>query len=53
MDRAGYEAAAEGVARLVDANPDTQFTLAHDGWPETALARLPERVDLYNSATGE
>lgn len=53
MDRAGYEAAAEGVRRLVEANPDTEFTLAHDGWPETALSKLPERVDLYDAATGE
>jgi 7-cyano-7-deazaguanine tRNA-ribosyltransferase len=52
MDRAGYEAAAEGVARLADANPETALTVAHDGWPETALARLPDRVDTYDSSTG-
>ncbi|ELZ33647.1 7-cyano-7-deazaguanine tRNA-ribosyltransferase [Halogeometricum pallidum JCM 14848] len=45
-DRAAYEAAAEGVARLAEANPDTVFVLAHDGWPETALARVPDGVEL-------
>ncbi|MFB6091646.1 MAG: tRNA guanosine(15) transglycosylase TgtA [Haloquadratum sp.] len=45
-DRAAYEAAATGVARLVAANPDSSFVLAHDGWPESALERVPERVDL-------
>ncbi len=39
-------AAAEGVSRLVDANPDVSFTLAHDGWPAVALKRVPERVQL-------
>jgi len=48
MDRAGYEAAAEGVSRLVAANPDSEFTLAHDGWPESALALVPARVALVD-----
>ena len=50
-DRLGspaYEAAAAGVRRLVAAHTDTAFTLAHDDWPESALADVPERVDLWN-----
>jgi 7-cyano-7-deazaguanine tRNA-ribosyltransferase len=55
-DRAGYEAAAEGVARLAAANPDVSFTLAHEGWPDSALAVVPtavETVDLTTPATDE
>ena len=48
MDAEGYRAAAEGVARLADANPETEFTLAHRGWPEAALAAVPERVDVVD-----
>jgi 7-cyano-7-deazaguanine tRNA-ribosyltransferase len=48
LDRAAHEAAADGVARVVDANPDSSFTLAHDDWPDSALARLPDGVDLEN-----
>ena len=47
-DRAGYEAAATGVARLAASNPDTSFTLAHEGWPATALSRVPERVETVD-----
>jgi len=47
-DRAAYEAAADGVARLVALHPDTSFTLVHDDWPETALSRVPERVRLQD-----
>ena len=48
LSREAYEAAADGIARLVDANPGTAFTVAHFDWPESALARLPELplVDL-------
>jgi 7-cyano-7-deazaguanine tRNA-ribosyltransferase len=42
-DRAACEAAARGVARLA-AVTDADLTLAHDGWPETALARVPDGV---------
>jgi 7-cyano-7-deazaguanine tRNA-ribosyltransferase len=48
MDPAGYETAAEGVATLVEANEDTAFTLAHRGWPATALARVPADVALVD-----
>ncbi|MFB6081357.1 MAG: tRNA guanosine(15) transglycosylase TgtA [Halanaeroarchaeum sp.] len=43
-DRAACEAAARGVARLAAANPESAFTLAHHGWPATALAVVPESV---------
>ena len=46
-DRARVRA-AEGVARLVEANPDTAFTLAHDGWPPSVLASVPESVAVEN-----
>jgi 7-cyano-7-deazaguanine tRNA-ribosyltransferase len=45
-DRAACEMAAEGVARLAESHPETEFVLAHDGWPETALARVPESVTV-------
>ena len=45
-DPAACEAAADGVARLVELHPDVSFTLVHDDWPETALARVPEGVRL-------
>ncbi len=44
LDAAAYEAAAAGVARLVEGSPDASFTLAHDRWPATALAAVPDRV---------
>jgi 7-cyano-7-deazaguanine tRNA-ribosyltransferase len=45
-DREAYEAAAAGVARLVDSNPDVAFTLAHRGWPASALEQVPGRVSV-------
>ena len=45
-DRAAYEAAADGVRRLVELHPDVSFTLVHDDWPATALERVPDRVRL-------
>ncbi|PSP42014.1 tRNA guanosine(15) transglycosylase TgtA [Halobacteriales archaeon QH_2_66_30] len=44
LDNSAYEAAARGVAALVEANPDLSVTVLHDGWPETALSMLPETV---------
>ncbi len=44
MDVAGYESAASGVTRLVEENPETEFTLAHRGWPKSALSLVPETV---------
>ncbi|WP_254272236.1 tRNA guanosine(15) transglycosylase TgtA [Haloarcula marina] len=46
LHRDAYEAAADGVARLVDCHPDVAFTLVHDDWPASALDRVPETVDL-------
>ncbi|MDS0278451.1 tRNA guanosine(15) transglycosylase TgtA [Halomicroarcula sp. S1AR25-4] len=45
-DRAAYEAAADGVARLVGLHPDVEFTLVHDDWPATALETVPDGVRL-------
>jgi len=49
-DRAACERAAVAVARLVDANPDVSFTLAHRGWPTTALDAVPNSVERVNVA---
>jgi 7-cyano-7-deazaguanine tRNA-ribosyltransferase len=51
-DRDACEAAARGVARLVDANPDARFTLAVHDWPASALAAVPERVRVEDAASG-
>ncbi|MFB6105312.1 MAG: tRNA guanosine(15) transglycosylase TgtA [Halobacteriaceae archaeon] len=53
LDRAAYEAAARGVARLVEANPSAAVTLAHDGWPATALSIVPDSVTLLDRTTRE
>ncbi|MFB6305000.1 MAG: tRNA guanosine(15) transglycosylase TgtA [Haloferacaceae archaeon] len=45
-------AAARGVARLVAASPDAEFTLVHDGWTDAALARVPERVTVEPLGAG-
>ncbi|MFQ3476195.1 tRNA guanosine(15) transglycosylase TgtA [Halonotius sp. F2-221B] len=50
-DRAGQVAAADGVRALVEANPDTAFTLAVDDWHADALARVPERVEVESLST--
>ncbi len=51
LDRAAYEAAATGVERLVEDNPETEFTVVHDGWPAVALHRIPDRVTVYDLDT--
>jgi 7-cyano-7-deazaguanine tRNA-ribosyltransferase len=53
MDDAGYEAAAEGVSRLVGANPETEFVLAHRGWPRSARSALPDigTIDLSTDSS--
>jgi 7-cyano-7-deazaguanine tRNA-ribosyltransferase len=50
LDDAAYESAAEGVARLAEANPGVAFTLNHEDWPESALVALPGSVELWNLA---
>lgn len=47
-DDAATEMAARGIARLVEANPETDFTLAHRDWPERALDIVPERVSVVS-----
>ncbi len=49
-DRAALEAAADGVARLVETNPDAGVTLAHRDWPADVLARIPDGVALVDLA---
>ncbi|WP_299236526.1 tRNA guanosine(15) transglycosylase TgtA [Natronomonas sp.] len=46
LDREAYEAAAAGVSRLVEANPEVAFAVAHWAWPDAALAALPDCVEL-------
>ncbi|MFD1598736.1 tRNA guanosine(15) transglycosylase TgtA [Halobellus rarus] len=53
LDRAAYEAAADGVSRVVDANPDSWFVLAHEDWPESALERLSAGIELENLRSDE
>ncbi|MFB6108522.1 MAG: tRNA guanosine(15) transglycosylase TgtA [Haloplanus sp.] len=43
LDAAACEAAARGVAPLADAS-DASLTLAHDDWPDSALALVPDSV---------
>ena len=45
-DCAAQLAAAEGVSRLVEANPDTVVTLGHADWDPAALAVVPDRVAI-------
>ena len=50
-DDAATVAAAEGVAALAAANPETAVTLGHDAWCVRALDRLPDRVETRNLRT--
>ncbi|MDL5362444.1 tRNA guanosine(15) transglycosylase TgtA [Halalkalicoccus sp. NIPERK01] len=43
LDAEAYAAAARGVAKLAEANPDCEVTLVAE-WPDRALAALPETV---------
>jgi 7-cyano-7-deazaguanine tRNA-ribosyltransferase len=52
-DRAAQSAAAEGVAGLVEANPATEFALAHRGWHRDAVATVPDSVALIDLAGRE
>ncbi|MFC6771812.1 tRNA-guanine(15) transglycosylase, partial [Halorubrum pallidum] len=51
LDDAAQVAAAEGVAALADANPETAITLGHDGWCAEALRSVPDDVDTENLRT--
>ena len=50
-DDAAAVAAAEGVAALAAANPETAVTLGHDGWCVRALDRLPARIETRDLRT--
>ncbi|ERG93357.1 MAG: Queuine/archaeosine tRNA-ribosyltransferase [Haloquadratum walsbyi J07HQW1] len=43
---AAQQTAAAAVCRLVEANPDTEFSLAHNKWAMSAVDALPERVTV-------
>ena len=45
-DREGQLAAADGVRTLVEANPDTDVTLAIEDWHADAVDRIPEGVTV-------
>jgi len=45
LDVYAYEAAADGVAALAMAHPETEIRVVHDGWPASSLSRLPECVE--------
>jgi 7-cyano-7-deazaguanine tRNA-ribosyltransferase len=53
LSPAAYEAAVEGVRRLVAANPTVDVTLVHEGWPATALGGLPEGTTVRETQRGE
>ncbi|MCH7661810.1 MAG: tRNA guanosine(15) transglycosylase TgtA [Euryarchaeota archaeon] len=44
LDTEAYEMGARGVASLASTHPDCEITLAVEGWPESALAILPESI---------
>lgn len=46
LDDAAYESAVTGIRTLVDANPQTDLTVCHDGWPERTLDAIPDNVDV-------
>jgi 7-cyano-7-deazaguanine tRNA-ribosyltransferase len=52
-DRAAYESAARGVQKLVEGTPATEFTLAHRGWPASALETVPDRVRVVSLASND
>jgi 7-cyano-7-deazaguanine tRNA-ribosyltransferase len=52
LSREAYERAADGVTRLVKANPDVSLTLAHQHWPESAVARVPDSVAVQRYGEG-
>ena len=52
-DRAAVDAAARGVAALVEANPGTRVGLGHRGWPREILASFPDAVTTVDLGTDE
>jgi 7-cyano-7-deazaguanine tRNA-ribosyltransferase len=53
LDDESRLAAAEAVARLADANPHADLTLAHRGWPESVLGTLPDGVATADLGDGD
>jgi 7-cyano-7-deazaguanine tRNA-ribosyltransferase len=55
FEQQAYEAAAEGIRRLVAANPDVSFTAALWEWPGDVLETLPDgiRVESTDSYAAE
>ena len=51
-DRSAREAAARGVTRLIEVNPDSEFTLGHRGWPEGVLETLPNGLETIDLTIG-
>ncbi|MEZ3115428.1 tRNA guanosine(15) transglycosylase TgtA [Halobaculum sp. MBLA0147] len=47
-DAAAERAAADGVAALAAANPETELTVAHEDWAASALDALPADVTTEN-----
>ncbi|MFT4956769.1 MAG: 7-cyano-7-deazaguanine tRNA-ribosyltransferase [Halobacteriales archaeon] len=47
-DSAAMTAAGMGVNRLAKANPGTDITVAHRGWPDHVLADLSDDVELID-----
>ncbi|MEF8907776.1 MAG: tRNA guanosine(15) transglycosylase TgtA, partial [Haloarculaceae archaeon] len=52
LESQAYEAAAEGVRRLAEDHPGTDVHLVHDGWPASALERVPDRVTVERTPEG-
>jgi 7-cyano-7-deazaguanine tRNA-ribosyltransferase len=48
LERPAYEAAVRGITRLVTANPETDLTVVHDGWPADILADIPDSVTVHS-----
>ena len=47
-DGAAQLAAADGITRLLEANPDLDLTVGHDDWTQAALDRVPDTVEMEN-----
>ncbi len=51
IDEGALEAAADGVSRLVEENPDSEFGLGHLGWPAAVLEAVPDSVETIDLTT--
>ncbi|MFC6733635.1 MULTISPECIES: tRNA guanosine(15) transglycosylase TgtA [unclassified Haladaptatus] len=48
IDDEAYRQAVVGIQKLVAANPNTEFTVAHKGWPADIVAGVPPGVDVVD-----